>query len=229
MKHLTTNHNNTYKDLYNKVKRSAKQDKNKWIQDQCEEIQKELQVDNNKKAYNLVKILRRKYIPKLTVIRSQNGTMIQSKEDIMQRWTQYCSALYEDKGGGENMVKELEHITPSSEDNSGGILYGEIEDAITKLKKNKSPVTDEITAEMLQAGGEQLVHKIHELGNRAWKEEIIPEQCGRSILVPIPKKGDPIDCSNYRTISLINHTGKVLLMVLLNRLRHHLDLYLSEE
>ena len=229
VKHLTTNHNNTYKDLCNKVKRSAKQDKNKWIQDQCEEIQKGLQVGNNKQAYNLVKILRRKYIPKLTVIRSQNGTMIQSKEDIMQRWTQYCSALYEDKGGGENMVKELERITPSSEDNSGGILYGEIEDAITKLKKNKSPGTDEITAEMLQAGGEQLVHKIHELCNRAWKEEIIPEQWGRSILVPIPKAGDLSDCSNYRTISLINHTGKVLLMVLLNRLKHHLDPYLSEE
>ena len=155
--------------------------------------------------------------------------MIQSKEDIMQRWTQYCSALYEDKGGRENMVKELEHITPSSEDNSGGILYGEIEDAITKLKKNKSPGTDEITDEMLQAGGEQLVHKIHKLCNRAWKEEIIPEQRGRSILVPIPKKGDLSDCSNYRTISLINHTGKVLLMVLLNRLKHHLDPYLSEE
>ena len=171
-----TSNNNTYKDLCNKVKRSAKQDKNKWIQDQCEEIQKGLQVSNNKQAYNLVKILRKKYILKLTVRRSQNGTMIQSKEDIMQRWTQYCSALHEDKRGRENMVKELEHITPSWEDNSAGISYGEIEDAITKLKKNKSPGTDQITAEMLQVGGEQLVHEIHELCNRAWKEEIIPEQ-----------------------------------------------------
>jgi len=52
---------------------------------------------------------------------------------------------------------------------------------------------------------------------------------GKSILVPIPKKGDLSNCSNYRTISLINHTGKVLLIVLLNRLKNHLDPYLSEE
>ena len=56
-----------------------------------------------------------------------------------------------------------------------------------------------------------------------------PRRVGKSILVPIPKKGDLSDCSNYRTISLINHTGKVLLTVLLNRLKSHLDPYLSEE
>lgn len=229
LKHLSTNHNNTYKDLCNEVKKSARKDKNQWIQEQCEEIQKGLQIGNNKQAYNLVKILKKKYTPKLTIIKDQDGTILHSKQDINHRWTQYCSTLYEDKGGGETMVKELEQITPSSEDNPSGILYSEIEDAITKLKKNKSPGTDGITAEMLQAGGKALIHKIHELCNRAWNDETIPEQWGRSILVPIPKKGDISDCSNYRTISLINHMGKVLLLVLLNRLKHHLDPYLSEE
>jgi len=47
--------------------------------------------------------------------------------------------------------------------------------------------------------------------------------------MPIPKKGDLSHCSNYRTISLINHTGKVFLVVLLNRLKNQLDPYLSEE
>lgn len=50
-----------------------------------------------------------------------------------------------------------------------------MEDAINKLKKNKSPGADRITAEMLQAGGETLKHKIHELCSRAWNEEAIPE------------------------------------------------------
>lgn len=45
----------------------------------------------------------------------------------------------------------------------------------------------------------------------------------------MPKKGDLSNCSNYRTISLINHAGKVSLVVLLNRLKSHLDSYLSEE
>ena len=72
------------------------------------------------------------------------------------------------------------------------------------------------------------MHKIHELCNRAWQETTIPDEWGKSILVPIPKKGDLSDCSNYRTISLISHMGKILLMVLLNRLKQYLDPYLAE-
>ena len=127
------------------------------------------------------------------------------------------------------MVKELEEITPPNNDDSHDILYAEVEGAINTLKRNKSPGSDGITAELLQAGGEQLVRQMHTLCNKAWKEGTIPEEWGKSILVPIPKKGDLSDCSNYRTISLINHTGKVLLTVLLNRLKSQLDPYLSEE
>ena len=82
---------------------------------------------------------------------------------------------------------------------------------------------------MLQAGGEQLTRQIHKLCNKAWHEGTIPEEWSKSILVPIPKKGDLSHCCNYRTISLINHTGKVFLTVLLNRLKTQLDPYLSEE
>ena len=127
------------------------------------------------------------------------------------------------------MVKELEEITPPYKDDSHDILYSDVEDAIHTLKRNKSPGSDGITAELLQAGGEQLARQMHTLCNKAWEEGTIPEEWGKSILVPLPKKGDLSHCSNYQTISLINHTGKVLLTVLLNRLKSHLDPYLSEE
>ncbi|CAF4843884.1 unnamed protein product [Rotaria socialis] len=81
------------------------------------------------------------------------------------------------------------------------ILYSEVEEAIHTLKKNKSPGSDGIAAEMLQAGGEGLARQIHELCNRAWYEGTIPEEWGKSILVPIPKKGDLSECANYRTRS----------------------------
>ena len=200
------------------MKQSVLQDKDKWIPEQCEEIEKGLHTGKSKQAYRLVKMLKKKFEPKLTVI----------KEHIKQRWTRYCSSLYKDNGGDEDMVKDLKQITPFYEENSNEILYAEVQEAIHKLKNNKSPGTDEITAEMLQAGGEQLVHEIHELCNKIWKEETIPDEWGKSILVPIPKKRDLSQCSNYRTISLINHTGKILLIVLLNRLKHHLDPYMAE-
>ena len=76
---------------------------------------------------------------------------------------------------------------------------------------------------------EQLVRQIHLLRNKAWNESTIPEERSKSILVPIPKKGDLSQCANYRTVSLINHTGKILLIVVRNRLKQKLEPHLSEE
>ena len=117
------------------------------------------------------------------------------------------------------MLKELEEITLPNNEEPQRLLYSEVEGAVDTLKRNKSPGSDGITAELLQAGGEQLARQMLKLCNKAWEEGTISDEWGKSILVPLPKKGDLSHCSNYRTISLINHTGKVLLAVLLNRLR----------
>ena len=175
-------------------------------------------------------MLRRKFTPRLTKCntrpRRQNTTVTGRDH---KRWTIYCESLYKDQGGGDNIVRDLKRITPTNTEEPQGILYSEVEEAIRSLKKNKNSGPDGITAEMLQAGGEQLTREIHKLCNKAWQEGTIPKEWGKSILVPIPKKGDLSECSNYRTISLISHTGKVLLIVLLNRLKQQLEPHLSEE
>ena len=75
--------------------------------------------------------------------------MLHSKDEIKQRWTEYCSSLYKDPGDGDGMVKELGDIAPSGDDDLQDILYSEVPAAICGLKKNKSPGSDGITAEML--------------------------------------------------------------------------------
>ena len=71
--------------------------------------------------------------------------MLQSKDEIKQRWTQYCSNLYMDHGGGDEMVTELEKITPLEGEEPQDILYAEVQRAISTLKSNKSPGSDGIT------------------------------------------------------------------------------------
>ena len=82
---------------------------------------------------------------------------------------------------------------------------------------------------MIPASREQLVRQIYRLCDKAWSESAILEEWRKSILVPIPKKGNLSQCANYRTISFINHTGKILLIVLLKRLTEQLVPHLSEE
>jgi hypothetical protein len=64
-----------------------------------------------------------------------------------------------------------------------------VEIAIAKLKKYKSPGSDQIPAELIQAGGEALQSEIHKLINSIWIKEELPDQW---------KEGDKTDCSNYR-------------------------------
>ena len=71
-----------------------------------------------------------------------------------------------------------------------------------------SPGSNGITAELIQASRKQLVRQIYRLCKKAWSESAIPEEWRKSILVPIPKKGNLSQCANYRTTSFINHTGK---------------------
>ena len=82
---------------------------------------------------------------------------------------------------------------------------------------------------MIQAGGKQLVRQIHWLYNKVWSEGTFPEEWRKSILVPIPMKGQLNQCENYRTISLINHIRKILLIVVLNRRKHQLEPSLAKE
>jgi len=89
--------------------------------------------------------------------------------------------------------------------------------AIGKLKNHKSPGIDQIPAESIKAGGRTICCAIHKLIS-IWNKEELPEEWKESIIVSIYKKGDKIDCNNYRGISLLPTTYKILSNILLSRL-----------
>ena len=74
-----------------------------------------------------------------------------------------------------------------------------------------------------------MVKQLYSICNHVWQNEKIPEEWTKSIIVTLPKKGDLTDCSNYRTLSLINHMCKVFLLILLERLKARTEVHLSEE
>jgi len=77
------------------------------------------------------------------------------REKVKERWTGYCSELYEitDMPGKESFLKELSEMTPPPSDNTDdSILWEEVMDAVKRLKRNKSPGNDGITVEMIKTG-----------------------------------------------------------------------------
>jgi hypothetical protein len=80
------------------------------------------------------------------------------------------------------------------------------------------PGIDQIPAELIKAGGRTICLEIHKIIISIWKKEKLPEEWKKSIIVPIHKKGDETDCNNYRGISLLPTTYKILSNILLSRL-----------
>jgi hypothetical protein len=84
--------------------------------------------------------------------------------------------------------------------------------------KHKSPGIDQIPAELIKAGGRIFLSEIHKLIISIWNREELPEERKESVIVPIYKKSDKTDCSNYRGISLLSTTYKILSNTLLSSL-----------
>ena len=94
----------------------------------------------------------------------------------------------------------------------------EIEIAIEKLIRHKSRGINQIPAKLIKAVDKTTFSDIHKHINSIWNKEEFPEEWKESITVPIYKKGDKTDCNNYRGITLLSNTYKILTNILLSRL-----------
>ena len=85
------------------------------------------------------------------------------------------------------------------------------------MKKGKSAGEDGVTTEMLQAMDNLGVKRITQLFNKIYDTGYIPSDLRKSTFIPIPKKSKAVNCSDFRTISLMSHVTKTLLKVILER------------
>ena len=101
------------------------------------------------------------------------------------------------------------------------ILECEVKWAITK---NKACGGNGIPVELLQILKDDAVKVLHLIYQQIWKTQQWPQDWKRSVFIPIPKKGNAKECSNYHTIALISHACKVMLKILQVRLQHYANL-----
>ena len=92
-----------------------------------------------------------------------------------------------------------------------------------KMKVDKAPLADNIPAELVKHGGKELVALMSSLCQKIWETKTWPDEWTRSLIILLPRKGNPQKCQNYRTISLIAHSSKVMLKIILNRLKNEAE------
>ena len=103
------------------------------------------------------------------------------------------------------------------------ILEREVKWTLGSITTNKASGGDGIPVELLQILKDDAVKVLHSICQQIWKTQQWPQDWKRSVFIPIPKKGNPKECSNYRTIALISHTSKVMLKILQARLQQYVN------
>ena len=91
------------------------------------------------------------------------------------------------------------------------ILECEVKCALGNITINKASGGDGIPVELFQILKDDAVKVLHSICQQTWKSQQWPQDGERSVFIPIPKKGNAKECSNYCTIALISHTSKVML------------------
>ena len=97
------------------------------------------------------------------------------------------------------------------------------------MKKGKSAGVDNIPAELVQAGGEDVITALTTICDKTWQTGEWPTPLTQSLVITLPKKGNLQQCQNFGTISLISHLSKVMLRITLNRLKPQAEKIIAEE
>ena len=143
-----------------------KKAKENWMGEQCSEIEENMRKNNSKRAYQLVKDLTTVKQGKATTVQDCSGKCLTEERQILNRWTEYCSELYNHKADGDPSV--LNYTQTDTEDDHP-ILRREVEAAVQSLKKGKSGGVDNILAELVQAGGEDVITALKTICNKIWQ------------------------------------------------------------
>ena len=122
-------------------------------------------------------------------------------EDIKKRWQEYTEELYKkdlhDPDNHDGVITDLEP----------DILESEVKWALESITMNNASGGDGIPVELFQILKDDAVKVPHSICQQIWKSQQWPQDWKMSVLIPIPKKGNTKECSNYRTIALISHAS----------------------
>jgi hypothetical protein len=153
------------------------------------------------------------------LVKDNRGDPTCGSSKILNRWKNYFFQLlkvHREYGVRENEMHTAKPFVPQPS-------ASEVEVAIGKLKRYSSPCVDQIRAELIEAGVETLHWEIPKLIKLTWNKEELPHQWKEPSVVPIHKKGDKTDCSNYSGISLLSISYKILSNILLAWLTPYAD------
>ena len=173
--------------------RIARRDKKAFLSDQCKEIEENNRKGKTRDLLNKTRDTKGTFHVKMGSMKDRNGMDLTEAEDIKKRWQEYTEELYRkdlhDPDNHDGVITHLESDIPECE----------VKWALGSIATNKASGGDGISFELFQILKDDAVKVLHSVCQQIWKTQQWPQDWKRSVFIPIPKKGNAKECSNYHT------------------------------
>jgi len=200
-----------YKHLIAEFQRIPRRGNKAFLSDQCKEIEENNRMGKTRDLFKKIRDTKGTFPAKMDSIKDRNG-MDLTEEDIKKRWQEHTEELYKkDLHDQDNHDNVITHLEPD-------IQECEVKWALESITKNKASGGDGIPVELFQILKNDAVKVLHSIRQQIWNTQQWPWDWKRSVFIPIPKKSNAKEHSNYCTITLISHASKVMLKILQARL-----------
>ena len=215
-----------YADFCKRVRRAAKSDKEKWLDEMMRDMEEDMRCNRQGRFFKKMKRLMGNRVVPADMILDEAGQPVQQADEKLSRWRRHFQkVLNVESAVTEEALGDLEDL---SLEDTPEVNREEVERAVKKLQNKKAAGEDRIVAELLKNGGETMIDWLMELLREVWKTRQVPQEWKNATLVPLHKKKDRRICDNYRGISLLSVPGKVLTLILLERLQAIINPQLME-
>ena len=124
---------------------------------------------------------------KASTVQDRSGKCLTEEPEILNRWIEYCSELYNHKANGDPSVM---NCTQADTEDDHPMLRREVEAAVQLLKKGKSAGVYNIPAELVQVAGKDVITVLTTICNKIWQTGEWPTQWIQSLVITLPKKGN---------------------------------------
>ena len=203
------------------LQRIARRDKKAFLSNQCKEIEENDRMGKTRDLFKKIRDIRGIFHAKMGLIKDRNGMDLTEAEDIKKGWQDYTKLYKKDLHDPDNHDGVITQLEPD-------ILEWEVKRALGSMTMNKTSGGDGIPVELFQILKDDAMQVLHSICQQIWETEHWPQDWKRSVFIPVPKKGNAKECSNFYTVALISHASKVMLKILQARLRKFMNSELSD-
>ena len=215
-----------YQTLRRAVRTAVNEDREKWLQEMMEEMEDCLKRNRQGDFFRKLRDLNANKVRPTPTILDESGQPLKSKDEKLARWKRHFEGVLNVQGTvTEEVIAGVEDLSTTD---AAELTREEVECAVSKLKNGKAVGSDEIAGEMVKNGGQAMIDWLWELLKEVWKTKQVPQEWKNAILIPIHKKKCRKVCDNYRGIALLSIPGKVLSLILHEKLQAIIDPQLLE-